>query len=122
MLSRQVYVILLSGALNTFGPLIDHDLLKMYPKNTPVLICRIALSLMVIASFPLQSHPCRDSILHLLEVARPGTNWRENRTLYWGLTTGIVTASMCIALVVKNLRYGRRGPSAPLIYWKKTGQ
>lgn len=58
---------------------------------------------MVIASFPLQSHPARDSVFHLFEVASPQRPWRENKALYWGLTIGIVLSSMCIALVVKNL-------------------
>lgn len=99
----QVYTVLLSGAVSTFGPLIDHDLLKMYPKTTPVLVCRLAISVMVMASFPLQSHPCRDSVLHLLEVVRPKTNWRSSQVLYWGITLTIVMLSMCIALVVQNL-------------------
>ena len=35
-----VYTILLYGSLSTFGPLIDHDLLKMYPRTAPILVCR----------------------------------------------------------------------------------
>lgn len=98
-----MYTILLSGALTTFGPLIDHDLLKMYPKTPPILVCRLAISMMVIASFPLQSHPLRDSIFHLLETFKPQRRWRENQALYWGITLSVVFSSMCIALVVHNL-------------------
>lgn len=50
----------------TFGPVVASDVLRTYPSSELVAVARIAISVVVTFSYPLQSHPSRGCILSLL--------------------------------------------------------
>ena len=57
----------------TFGNSVNANIITMYPKNSiSSLIGRLCIVIMVSLSFPLQCHPCRGSINHVLHFLTHG--------------------------------------------------
>lgn len=57
----------------TFGNDVNANIITMYPKNSIAsLIGRLCIVIMVSLSFPLQCHPCRGSINHVIYFIRNG--------------------------------------------------
>lgn len=50
----------------TFGDNVGGNIISMYPYNVFSIIGRIAIVVMVVFSYPLQCHPCRASLNHVL--------------------------------------------------------
>lgn len=70
----------------TFGNAVNANIITMYPKNSvPSLIGRLCIVVMVSLSFPLQCHPCRGSINHVIFFVRNGVQ------LGWKLRNSSVT-------------------------------
>lgn len=88
-----------------FGPAVKGDILTLYPSDQSAAGkaftgLRVAIAFFVGLSYPLQSHPCRQSLMHLVQLGLgkpPGAIW------HWGLTAGILAGSLCIALAVTSL-------------------
>lgn len=51
----------------TFGALVGSNVIEQYPHSTLVSICQFAIVILVLFSYPLQLHPCRASLHHLLQ-------------------------------------------------------
>ncbi|KNC81178.1 hypothetical protein SARC_06489 [Sphaeroforma arctica JP610] len=98
-----IYIVLLGSSLNTFGPTIDKDLLKMYPKSTLMTICRLCITLLVVTSYPLQTHPCRDNITHLLAKVFPRMDVFHSARIYYGITGAICLSGYIVAICVTDL-------------------
>lgn len=51
----------------TFGNIVNGNIISMYPKDSILsLICRLSIVIMVSLSYPLQCHPCRGSLNHVI--------------------------------------------------------
>lgn len=63
----------------TFGSSVNANVISMYPKNSiSSLVGRLCIVIMVSLSFPLQCHPCRGSVNHVIHFITHGV---ENNTL-----------------------------------------
>lgn len=63
----------------TFGNDVNANIISMYPKDSvPSLIGRMCIVIMVSLSFPLQCHPCRGSVNHVMFFIRNGvqSGWK----------------------------------------------
>ncbi|ABN66041.2 vacuolar amino acid transporter [Scheffersomyces stipitis CBS 6054] len=57
----------------TFGNSVNGNIITMYPKNSiSSLIGRLCIVIMVSLSFPLQCHPCRGSVNHVIHFITQG--------------------------------------------------
>lgn len=95
------YVIGIFGYLS-FKDTVVSDIVKNYPENAFVSIGRMSLVLNVALSFPLQSHPARNSIDAILF---PNYQNPEQKTKlrYYIETSVMCVAAYAIAFVVKDL-------------------
>ena len=66
----SIYLLISVSGYITFGPVVAPDVLATYPSGALVAVARIAISLVVTFSYPLQSHPSRGCILSLIAAAR----------------------------------------------------
>lgn len=64
----------------TFGNTVNANIISMYARDSvPSLIGRLAIVVMVSLSFPLQCHPCRGSVNHVIHFITSGgsaTGWK----------------------------------------------
>lgn len=67
----------------TFGNSANANIITMYPRGSiPSLIGRLCIVVMVALSFPLQCHPCRGSVNHVIYFVRNGVSqgWKLRST------------------------------------------
>lgn len=67
----------------SFGDLVNSNIVTMYPKASILsLIGRLCIVVMVGLSFPLQCHPCRGSVNHVIYFIRNGvkSGWKVRNT------------------------------------------
>lgn len=63
----------------TFGESVNGNIISMYPKNSLLsLFGRLCIVIMVSLSYPLQCHPCRGSINHVIYYIKKGINDRKS--------------------------------------------
>eukprot|EP01134_Creolimax_fragrantissima_P003332 CFRG3332T1 len=98
-----VYIVLIVSSLSTFGPTIDKDLLKMYPKNRLITVCRLCITMLVITSYPLQTHPCRDNLTHLLAKLFPKLDIHNSDRAFAAITFFICFFGYIVAMLVTDL-------------------
>jgi amino acid permease len=66
----------------TFGNSVNANIITMYPRNSiSSLIGRLCIVLMVSLSFPLQCHPCRGSINHVMHFLTHGVQSSKMRAV-----------------------------------------
>jgi len=102
----------------TFGDRVSSDVLKSgYPENTVVEITHLLISVLVIASFPVQAHPSRTSALALLRPIlgstfasgldpspeRAAAAAKAERRLFRMVTAVWLISSFSLALSVEDL-------------------
>ncbi|OBA21875.1 hypothetical protein METBIDRAFT_139215 [Metschnikowia bicuspidata var. bicuspidata NRRL YB-4993] len=59
----------------TFGNAVNANIISMYPRDSVAsLVGRLAIVVMVLLSFPLQCHPCRGSVNHVIHFLRHGVS------------------------------------------------
>jgi len=63
-----VYMVVAGCGYKTYGDEVEPDILVSYPTNIVTSIARLAVSLLVAFSYPLQAHPARMCILTLLST------------------------------------------------------
>jgi amino acid permease len=68
----------------TFGDHVGGNIISMYPYNLFSIIGRIAIVILVIFSYPLQCHPCRASLNHVIY-------WLTTESKLAGKLPGLVT-------------------------------
>lgn len=61
-ISAIVYLIIGNIGYLTFGNLINSNIISMYPTSIIVTCGQLAIAMLVLFSYPLQCHPCRNSI------------------------------------------------------------
>ena len=115
LFALAIYVLISFAGYVTFGPVVKSDILATYPASPLVAVARLAISVVVTFSYPLQSHPSRGCILSLIDLAR--RKWssgsvggaaaasppKPSALLFYGVSTGFLVASSAIALSIKDL-------------------
>lgn len=98
-----IYSVFAMTGFYLIGTALKDDILTCLPKASPlVLICRAGISMNVTFSMPLQVHPTRDSLAHIIF----GSHVRAKelpKVKYYILTLGIVFAATAIAMVVTSV-------------------
>ncbi|KAG7666072.1 uncharacterized protein J8A68_000328 [[Candida] subhashii] len=65
----------------TFGDTVNGNIITMYPRNSVTsLIGRLSIVIMVSLSYPLQCHPCRGSINHVIHFLTEGVQSSKIRS------------------------------------------
>lgn len=67
MLAMSLYIVIGGLGYMTFGSNTPGNIITSYPNSGSTTIGRIAISLLVILAFPLQCHPARASIHHIIQ-------------------------------------------------------
>lgn len=118
----SIYLLVgLTGYLS-FGDNVTDNVISMYPQSALSNLGRLAIVLLVVLSFPLLSHPCRDSTMNVLgslQRRSPKLNQEESPLLnptqeppvtppvsqseYFIVTTCILVGSFIIAVSVHSL-------------------
>ena len=65
-ISTSVYLVIGIFGYLTFGNLIKSNIIAMYPSSFTVTCGQLAIALLVLFSYPLQCHPCRNSIQKII--------------------------------------------------------
>ena len=110
LFALAIYLLISIAGYATFGPVVHSDILETYPASVLVAVARVAISIVVTFSYPLQSHPSRGCVLSLIQLAR--SRWRghtepvhvsTSQPLFYGVSTCFLLASAAIALSIDNL-------------------
>lgn len=65
-ISTVIYLIIGIIGYLTFGNLIKSNIIAMYPTSFIVTCGQLAIAMLVLLSYPLQCHPCRNSIQKMI--------------------------------------------------------
>lgn len=116
LFALAIYVLISYSGYVTFGPVVASDILATYPASALVAVARLAISIVVTFSYPLQSHPSRGCILSLIELIRRklspaatgGTDaaaaaTQPSKLLFYSVSTGFLVSSAAIALSIDDL-------------------
>lgn len=66
-LSMTLYLLIGGSGYATFGDNVPGNIITLYPQSTTTTIGRVAIALLVMLAFPLQCHPARASIDHIIQ-------------------------------------------------------
>ncbi|KAH8918708.1 hypothetical protein BT69DRAFT_1337948 [Atractiella rhizophila] len=105
-LGSATIIYLLIGILGylTFGADIGSNIMEMYPSSPFVSICRVAIVILVLFSYPLQVHPCRGALDKAVGFFTKKDPSNEMATPeFVGLTSFILVGTFMIAIVVERL-------------------
>jgi hypothetical protein len=74
----------------------------LVPDNVPTFICLIAVSILVLFSYPLQIHPCRISITNLMRALLPERYFKKipENALHFGISFALWVTTFLIAYFV----------------------
>ena len=98
--SRQ----LATSGYATFGEHVASDVLVSYPRTPLVAVARLALAVVVSASYPLMSHPARESAMSLLSAtARRGALEPPASRAFRAVSAAHLAGTLAIALAVDDL-------------------
>ena len=76
--STVVYLVIGIFGYLTFGNLIKSNIIAMYPSSFTVTCGQLAIAMLVLFSYPLQCHPCRNSIQKIISVSGSNKNYHVN--------------------------------------------
>ncbi|KIK61722.1 hypothetical protein GYMLUDRAFT_42750 [Collybiopsis luxurians FD-317 M1] len=138
-----VYEVIAVFGYLTFGTNVGANIIAMYPaKSLFVAIGQVAIVILVLFSYPLQVHPCRnclDKVFHAGEIMKQADNEEEavddhgsgamSNTKHTILTVAIIVSTFTIAYLVDDLKIvlsfvGSTGSTTisfilpGLFYWK----
>ncbi|SCU97641.1 LADA_0H07338g1_1 [Lachancea dasiensis] len=71
-----LYLAIGGSGYATFGDHIAGNIITLYPQSTSTIVGRIAIVLLVMLAFPLQCHPARASIDHIIHFVNSGA-WKK---------------------------------------------
>ena len=117
LFALTIYLVISYSGYVTFGPVVASDILATYPSSALVAVARVAISIVVTFSYPLQSHPSRGCILSLVAFARrrgrgqtatsdgasSGVAERPSKLLFYSVSTAFLLSSAAIALSIDDL-------------------
>jgi amino acid permease len=105
-----VYVVVAVAGFITYGDLVKSDILNNYPHTSVAAVARVAITLLVIFSYPLQLNPARKCILSLVQSVTFGGRFP---TPAGGRPTGVqehyiitctfLLLSLCVAFATEDL-------------------
>eukprot|EP01128_Nolandella_sp_AFSM9_P004258 TRINITY_DN1881_c0_g1_i1.p1 TRINITY_DN1881_c0_g1~~TRINITY_DN1881_c0_g1_i1.p1 ORF type:complete len:550 (+),score=85.01 TRINITY_DN1881_c0_g1_i1:116-1651(+) len=85
----------------TFGTALGSNIINEYDEGSlMVTIGRIAMTILVALSYPLQIHPCRRSLISLVSYFSTKS---QSALVYWGITIFLVVVTFSISMVVTDL-------------------
>ncbi|KAI8375737.1 transmembrane amino acid transporter protein-domain-containing protein [Choanephora cucurbitarum] len=91
----------------SFGKDVLGNIILEYPQTHFVAFGRLAIVILVIFSYPLQTHPCRASIDKILDTIQhkpfPTLETNSFDRRYWIVTTSIVVLSYLVAISISQL-------------------
>jgi hypothetical protein len=101
----SIYILVGVSGYHTFGDQAKADILVEYPDSTGVTLCRVAIVILVAFSYPLQTTPCRQHLIHLLSSAAPGSIGSPTAApaVFAVVTAALLTSSFLVALNVTSL-------------------
>ncbi|CEP60233.1 amino acid transporter LALA0_S01e06040g [Lachancea lanzarotensis] len=73
LVAMTLYLAIGGSGYATFGDHVVGNIVTLYPQSPATTIGRIAIALLVMLAFPLQCHPARASIDHMLHFFKPRT-------------------------------------------------
>jgi len=79
----------------------DNIINNLNKTDIAVVICRLAVSLLVALSYPLQIHPLRISLFNIIELFFPGS--RNSNVIYFGATIFVCAITYVVAFFVDDL-------------------
>jgi len=100
IVSFCTYTILGYCGYLTFADSVASNVVQNLPKNPATFVCRIAVVLLVILSYPLQIHPCRGSVTNLVHRA---TDKLNPTILFIAITTTLCLTTFLVAFFLDNL-------------------
>jgi len=100
--SLSVYTLLAYPGMFTFGRDIKDNIVNNLPKDTvAVTICRVAVTILVAFSYPLQIQPCRKSLTNLISAFWPRALFSV--IFFYSLTLGLCLVTFIVAFFVSDL-------------------
>ncbi|CAN3355723.1 vacuolar amino acid transporter 6 [Diutina catenulata] len=102
-ISTACFSYILVGVIGylTFGNSVNANIITMYPNSVSSLIGRICIVIMVALSFPLQCHPCRGSVNHVIYFLTEGVNTKL-RSQHQSQRSGYTSLASDIESVTSN--------------------
>lgn len=94
------YVVVAYSGYHTYGSNVSRDIMAAYPVTRFLAVGRIGLAFNMAFSYPLQCHPCRNTISSLV-WGTPAAELPSH--LFYGITFAILTISVSISLAVHDL-------------------
>ena len=107
-----VYIIVAVAGFVTYGDMVQSDILNNYPASKVAAVARVAITLLVIFSYPLQLNPARKCILSLIQatscggylpVPQPAGKRETGNVHHYAITIIFLLLSLIIALSVTDL-------------------
>ncbi|ODV89098.1 hypothetical protein CANCADRAFT_27588 [Tortispora caseinolytica NRRL Y-17796] len=107
-----VYITIGLSGYFTYGDYVTGNIVAMYPPSISSTIARLAMCILVLLGYPLQCHPCRASLNHIIYHIRTKSSSESPPTpaappmptfTFIGLTTLILSLSYITALSVSSL-------------------
>lgn len=105
-----VYIIVAAAGFVTYGDLVQSDILNNYPASKAAAVARVAITLLVIFSYPLQLNPARKCVLSLIQsttcggyLPTPEGGRQTGMVHHYAITIGFLLLSLVIALAVTDL-------------------
>ena len=101
----SIYMLVGVSGYHTFGAQAKADILVEYPDSPGVTLCRVAIVVLVAFSYPLQTTPCRQHLVHLLSSAAPGSLGSPDAApaVFAAVTAALLAGSFVVALNVTSL-------------------
>jgi len=100
LISLFVYILLGYCGYLTYKDKVKDNIIDNLPQDTPVTLCRFAVTILVVFSYPLQIHPCRTSILNLVGVITPRA---KSKVVTYITTIILCTITYTVAFFVDDL-------------------
>ena len=99
------YCVVSYSGYHTYGSNVKSDILENYPRNTMFTVVRIALSVNLALSYPLQCHPFRMAVSQLAFKENIFDLYEKNRYKFYAITYGMAICSFIVSMIVKNLSF-----------------
>ncbi|EDO18034.1 hypothetical protein Kpol_1045p20 [Vanderwaltozyma polyspora DSM 70294] len=90
ILAGFLYILIGGAGYLTFGDHITGNIITLYPQNISTTIGRIAIIFLVTLAFPLQCHPARASINHIIHYFKPAQDNKNSNPAGFSETTTLM--------------------------------
>jgi len=99
-----IYFILAYCGYLAYPNLVQDNIILNFPNSVVTLICRVAVTMLVIFSYPLQIHPCRICIINLLKPVFGYFKWTITEIVYhYSVSLLLFTTTFLVAFFLDDL-------------------